>query len=91
MKQVLDYLETKNIKYEIIHHQPAMTTEEADKYIEGKEGVRSKTMFMTNKKDKKPFVIKAIFYLYSFPYLAKCAFPACHRYISSCFKSHCSP
>ena len=57
MKQVLDYLETKNIKYEIIHHKPAMTTEEADKYIEGKEGVRSKTIFMTNKKDKKFYLI----------------------------------
>lgn len=52
MKQVLDYLENKNIKYEIIYHQPATTTEQADKYIEGKEGVRSKAIFMTNKKIK---------------------------------------
>ena len=31
-------------------HPAAETTEEADAYIEGIEGVRTKTMFMTNKK-----------------------------------------
>ena len=49
MKKVLEYLKNKKMKYEIIYHPPAITTEEADKYIEGKEGIRSKTMFMANK------------------------------------------
>lgn len=57
MKKVLEYLKNRKMKYEIIYHPPAMTTEEADKYIEGKEGIRSKTMFMANKKDKKFYLI----------------------------------
>ena len=57
MKKVLEYLKNKKMKYEIIYHPPAITTEEADKYIEGKEGIRSKTMFMANKKDKKFYLI----------------------------------
>ena len=57
MKKVLEYLKNKKMKYEIIYHPPAITTEEADKYIEGKEGIRSKTMFMANKKYKKFYLI----------------------------------
>lgn len=57
MKKVLEYLKNRKMKYEIIYHPPAITTEEADKYIEGKEGIRSKTMFMANKKDKKFYLI----------------------------------
>ena len=57
MKKVLEYLKNRKMKYEIIYHPPAITTEEADKYIEGKEGIRSKSMFMANKKDKKFYLI----------------------------------
>ncbi len=42
--------------YTIVEHPPALTTEEADRYIEGVEGVRTKSMFLTNKK-------KTAFYL----------------------------
>lgn len=38
------------IPFEIVDHQPALTTEEADSFIEGIEGVRTKSMFLTNKK-----------------------------------------
>ena len=41
-----------NIKYNVVNHPAAFTTLEADKYIEGMEGVPSKTMFMAGKKDK---------------------------------------
>lgn len=44
------------IAYEVVEHPPALTTEEADGYIEGLEGVRTKSMFLTNKK-------KTAFYL----------------------------
>lgn len=44
------------IAYEVVEHPPALTTEEADSYIEGLEGVRTKSMFLTNKK-------KTAFYL----------------------------
>lgn len=38
------------ISFEIVGHPPALTTEEADSFIEGIEGVRTKSMFLTNKK-----------------------------------------
>lgn len=40
----------------MVEHPTALTTQEADYYIEGMEGVRTKSMFLTNKK-------KTIFYL----------------------------
>jgi Ala-tRNA(Pro) deacylase len=49
-KQVETALEKMAIKYQIVHHPVAHTTEEADQFIEGIEGVRTKTMFLTNKK-----------------------------------------
>ncbi|MED1471669.1 prolyl-tRNA synthetase associated domain-containing protein [Bacillus salipaludis] len=49
-------LNKMNIPYEVIEHPPALTTEEADNYIVGKEGVRTKTLFLTNKK-------KTVYYL----------------------------
>lgn len=54
MKEIVyETLDKMGIKYNIVDHPPALTTEEADKYIEGKEGVRSKTMFMCNKKKNR--------------------------------------
>ena len=47
---VTNKLKELDIVYEVVDHPPAFTTEEADRYIEGKEGVRTKTMFLTNKK-----------------------------------------
>lgn len=44
------------IEFQIVEHEPALTTEQADKFIEGISGVRTKTMFLTNKK-------KTAFYL----------------------------
>ncbi|MCQ9209344.1 prolyl-tRNA synthetase associated domain-containing protein [Granulicatella seriolae] len=43
-------LENLDIPYEIVEHPPALTTEEADQFIVGIEGVRTKSMFLTNKK-----------------------------------------
>lgn len=40
----------------MVEHPAALTTQEADYYIEGMEGVRTKSMFLTNKK-------KTAFYL----------------------------
>lgn len=47
---VYETLMKMGIDYEIVEHPAAMTTEEADLYIEGKEGVRSKSLFLCNKK-----------------------------------------
>ncbi len=49
-KSVFANLEQLGISYDIVEHPPALTTEEADSYIEGLEGVRTKSMFLTNKK-----------------------------------------
>ncbi|EOL47596.1 prolyl-tRNA synthetase associated domain-containing protein [Enterococcus phoeniculicola] len=37
------------IPFQVVDHPPALTTEEADSFIEGIEGVRTKSMFLTNK------------------------------------------
>lgn len=47
---VADKLKELNIQYQLVEHEPALTTEQADKFIEGIEGIRTKTMFLTNKK-----------------------------------------
>lgn len=39
--------------FEIVHHPPAVTTEQADEFIEGFEGVRTKTMFLCDKKKRR--------------------------------------
>lgn len=54
--EVVEKLEELAIPFEVVEHEPALTTEQADSFIEGIEGVRTKTMFLTNKK-------KTAFYL----------------------------
>ncbi len=49
-EQVTQTLDKMAIPYQLVHHPVAETTAEADHYIEGIEGVRTKTMFLTNKK-----------------------------------------
>ena len=46
-----------DIPFRIIEHPPAMTTEEADRYIEGEEGVKTKTLFLCNKKSKAYYLV----------------------------------
>ena len=48
--KVEEKLKELGIEFEIVEHEPALTTEQADRFIEGIEGVRTKTMFLTNKK-----------------------------------------
>lgn len=55
-KLVFEKLSELGIEIETVEHPPAWTTEEADVYIEGIDGVRTKTLFLTNKK-------KTAFYL----------------------------
>lgn len=56
-EEVFKELEKMGIKYEVVNHPPALTTQEADDYIEGKEGVRSKTMFMSDKKKRNFYLL----------------------------------
>jgi Ala-tRNA(Pro) deacylase len=50
-------LKKMNISYELVEHPPALTTEEADSYIEGKEGVRTKTLFLCNRKKRAYYLV----------------------------------
>lgn len=47
---VYEALKKLNISYDLVEHPPALTTEDADSYIEGKEGIRTKTLFLCNRK-----------------------------------------
>ncbi|EFR32100.1 prolyl-tRNA synthetase associated domain-containing protein [Eremococcus coleocola] len=55
--KVIDKLKELGIQYQLVEHEPALTTEQADLFIEGIEGVRTKTMFLTNKKKKNFYLL----------------------------------
>lgn len=57
MEEVIYVLDKMNIEYERVDHPAAPTVKEADKYIEGMEGVGTKTLFMAGKKDKNFYLI----------------------------------
>lgn len=54
---VKNKLNELKIDYEVVEHEPALSTKEADGFIEGKEGVRTKTMFLTNRNKNKFYLI----------------------------------
>lgn len=54
---ILKKLSKMNIEYELVEHPPALTTEDADRYIEGIEGVRTKTLFLCNKKSRNYYLL----------------------------------
>ena len=56
-QQVKDKLEELGIEFEVVEHPPAFTTEQGDSYIEGLEGVRTKSMFLTNKKKTQFYLL----------------------------------
>ena len=56
-KKADNKLKELNITCQIIDHPPAVTIELADKFIEGIEGVRTKTMFLTNKKKRNFYLV----------------------------------
>ena len=59
-QKVADTLNKLGIPFQIVEHEPALTTEQADRFIEGIEGVRTKTIFI-NTQDLFTF-LKAIGY-----------------------------
>jgi|BioPla2DNA2_1021312.scaffolds.fasta_scaffold10374_3 Ala-tRNA(Pro) deacylase len=54
---VYEALKKMGISYDLVEHPPALTTEEADSYIVGKEGVRTKTLFLCNRKRTAYFLV----------------------------------
>lgn len=57
MKEVYDYLKGLDIPYKVVTHERATTTEEADKFIEGIPGIRTKTMFIYNEKKTRFYLV----------------------------------
>ena len=56
-QQVANRLQELGIPFDVVEHPPAFTTEQADSYIEGIEGVRTKSMFLTNKKKTQYYLL----------------------------------
>ena len=56
-QKVKDKLDELGIEFDVVEHPPAFTTEQADPYIEGLEGVRTKSMFLTNKKKTQYYLL----------------------------------
>lgn len=56
-KMVENKLKELEIDFKIVDHPPVTTTELADKYIEGHEGVRTKSMFLTDRKKKNFYLV----------------------------------
>ena len=56
-QQVANTLQELGITFDVVEHPPVFTTEQADSYIEGLEGVRTKSMFLTNKKKTQYYLL----------------------------------
>lgn len=56
-KMVENKLKELEIDFKIVDHPPATTTKLADKYIEGHDGVRTKSMFLTDRKKKNFYLV----------------------------------
>lgn len=56
-QKVVDRLNELGIPFQIVEHEAVLTTEQADRFIEGIEGVRTKTMFLTNKKKRNFYLV----------------------------------
>ena len=55
--KVVEKLKKLDIPFELVEHEPVLTTEQADAFIEGIEGVRTKSMFLTNKKKTQFYLL----------------------------------
>jgi len=56
-EQVKSELDRLQIPFEVVEHPAVFTTEEADKYIKGINCVRTKSLFLTNKKKTKFYLV----------------------------------
>lgn len=56
-KMVENKLNELEIDFKIVDHPPVTTTKLADKYIEGHDGVRTKSMFLTDRKKKNFYLV----------------------------------
>lgn len=54
---ILQSLTDAGIEHSIVEHPPAETTEQADAFIEGHEGVRTKSLFLVNRKRTRSYLV----------------------------------
>jgi Ala-tRNA(Pro) deacylase len=57
MRRALEYLDTREIRYELHRHVAVFTSEEADKHRGGFTGVACKNLFLRNKKATRHFLV----------------------------------
>ncbi|WP_295028107.1 prolyl-tRNA synthetase associated domain-containing protein [uncultured Mobiluncus sp.] len=55
--KILETLQEQGVEYKLVEHPPATTIELADEYIEGHEGVRTKSLFLTNRKKTRTYLL----------------------------------
>lgn len=55
--QVTGALDAAGIDYYLVEHPAAETTEEADAFIEGHEGIRTKSLFLVNRKRTRSYLL----------------------------------
>ncbi|HAP15369.1 MAG TPA: prolyl-tRNA editing protein [Lactococcus sp.] len=56
-REVEELMAKLKIPYQIVEHPASYSTEESDKYIEGHEGCRSKTLVLANKKSTQFYMV----------------------------------
>jgi len=56
-QQVANTLQELGITFDVVELPLVFTTEQADSYIEGTEGVRTKSMFLTNRKKTQYYLL----------------------------------
>lgn len=56
-EQVKAELDKLKINYEIVEHPAVYTAQKADEYIEGKDCIRTKSLFLTNNKKKAFYLV----------------------------------
>ena len=54
---IVELLNDAGIEHSFVEHPPAETTEQADSYIEGHEGVRTKSLFLVNRKRTRSYLL----------------------------------
>lgn len=56
-EEIIAKLAELNITSQVVVHPPALITAQVDAFIEGIEGVRTKMMFLTNKKKRNFYLV----------------------------------
>lgn len=56
-QDVYQALDSMEISFDVVEHPPALTTEDADRFIEGKQGVRTKSLLLNNRKKSRYYLV----------------------------------